>query len=139
MEGKELVVRGFPTWTRKRVIETWVKDDVLTAIDVDLAEDVESIFAPGPRGQIALLKVLDQGSVENRALMFSIVKAINANKQKMKDDEGEEGTFWAGPSKPVHIRKQDQLVTQAMSVARLTVPKSENLEHDFPCQGSGAD
>ena len=42
--------------------------------------------------------------------------------------------MWAGPSKPAHVRREDTLVTQAMSVARLVVPKPDEVEHDYPRQ-----
>ena len=81
---------------------------------MEIAEDVENVFAPGPRGQIALLKVRDQGSIEKkRTLMLNLVRVITANKQKVKDDDCEEGTLWAGPSKPVHILILEEAVSRA--------------------------
>ena len=119
-EGREWIVGGFPVWSRKKVIEATMKDEVQPMTKRELAGQIESIFGPGPRGQIAIIKIKDQGSVQqNRSKMFECVEHSNRLKPQIKGESELQHTLWAGPSKPAHVHEEDQLVTETLSVARL--------------------
>ena len=45
-----------------------------------------------------------------------------------------EAQLRVGPSKPAHVRREDQLVTESTSVARQLVPKPDEMESDYPRQ-----
>ena len=50
--------------------------------------------------------------------MFKTIKAFNAVKPSFQA-RGEEHKLWAGPSKPQHLREEDNLVSEALGVAKI--------------------
>ena len=71
---------------------------------------------------------------DNRQLMFRTIKAFNANKSAFQA-RGSEHTLWAGPSKPQHIRQEDNLVSEAFGIAKVLYKDREgDLDHDYTRQ-----
>ena len=71
---------------------------------------------------------------QNRALMFRAIKALNTNKPTFQA-RGSEHTLWAGPSKPQHIRQEDNLVSEAFGVAKVLYKgREQELDHDYTKQ-----
>ena len=67
--------------------------------------------------------------------MFQALQEFNAVRPKLLVVEGTEYKLWTGPSKPPHVRKEDHIVTEALSAEKLLVPDPNLLEHDYPRQG----
>ena len=119
-DGRERIIGGFQVWSRKKAIEVWLKDEVFRSLPKDDTMSVKDSFAPGPRGPIAIVQNHEgESAFENRKRMFELAKSFNTMKPSIKADDGKSHTLWAGPSKPAHVRQQDQQLTETLSIARL--------------------
>ena len=66
--------------------------------------------------------------------MFRAIKAFNGNKPTFQA-RGTEHTLWAGPSKPQHIRQEDNIVSEALGIAKVLYKGREaELDHDYTKQ-----
>ena len=73
--GGELMVGGFPAWTRKAQIILWGDEIVKPALSEELRGRLEGITAPGKRGSILVLKIsAAETKFETRKYMFQAVK-----------------------------------------------------------------
>ena len=134
-KGRELIVGGFPVWPKKEDLEKWVNDHMLPAFPEDLRVQVEKVNYPGKRISLVVVVMKSVGTPkDNRQLMFRTIKAFNANKPAFQA-RGSEHTLWAGPSKPQHIRQEDNLVSEAFGIAKVLYKDRESeLDHDYTRQ-----
>ena len=134
-QGRELIVGGFPVWPKKEDLEKWVADHMLPAFPDDLRPQVERVNYPGKRISIVVVMMKSVGTPkENRQLMFKTIKAFNAVKPSFQA-RGEEHRLWAGPSKPQHLREEDNLVSEALGIAKILFKGREGeLDHDYTRQ-----
>ena len=134
-QGRELIVGGFPVWPKKEDLEKWVNDHMLPAFPAELRTQVERVNYPGKRISLVVVVMKSVGNPkENRQLMFKTIKAFNAVKPSFQA-RGEEHTLWAGPSKPQHLREEDNLVSEALGVAKILFKGREgDLDHDYTRQ-----
>ena len=129
--GGELIVGGFPAWTRKSQIIDWGDEYVKPALSEDLRGKLEENSAPGKRGSILIRRMSQESTkFETRKSMFAAVKEINGAKILIKA-LGEEHALWSGPSKPAYRRQQDQMVTEALNIMRRIVDNAR-LDVDYP-------
>ena len=134
-QGRELIVGGFPVWPKKEDLEKWVADHMLPAFPEELRPQVERVNYPGKRISLVVVVMKSVGTPkENRQLMFKTIKAFNAVKPTFQA-RGEEHRLWAGPSKPQHLREEDNLVSEALGIAKILFKGREGeLDHDYTRQ-----
>ena len=134
-QGRELIVGGFPVWPKKEDLEKWVTDHLLPVFFEDLRTQVEKVNYPGKRISLVVVVMKSVGTPkENRQLMFRTIKAFNASKPAFQA-RGTEHVLWAGPSKPQHIRQEDNLVSEAFGIAKVLYKDREGeLDHDYTRQ-----
>ena len=134
-KGRELIVGGFPVWPKKEDLEKWVTDHMLPAFPEELRPQVEKVNYPGKRISLVVVVMKSVGTPkENRQLMFKTIKAFNAVKPTFQA-RGEEHRLWAGPSKPQHLREEDNLVSEALGIAKILFKGREGeLDHDYTRQ-----
>ena len=117
-QGRELIVGGFPVWPKKEDLQKWVADYLQPAFPADIREQIETVQYPGKRLSLVVVVMRNVGTPkENRNLMFKAIKAFNSNKPTFQA-RGTEHTLWAGPSKPQHIRQEDNIVSEALLASR---------------------
>ena len=118
-QGRELIVGGFPVWPNKEDLQKWFADYLQPAFPADIREQIETVNYPGKRLSLVVVVMRNVGTPkENRTLMFRAIKAFNSNKPTFQA-RGTEHTLWAGPSKPQHIRQEDNIVSEALGVAKV--------------------
>ena len=134
-QGRELIVGGFPVWPKKEDLQKWVADFLQPAFPAVIREQIETVNYPGKRLLLVVVVMRNVGTPkENRTLMFRAIKAFNSNKPSFQA-RGAEHTLWAGPSKPQHIRQEDNIVSEALGAAKVLYRgKEADLDHDYTKQ-----